>query len=64
MISLICGIIEKQQQKNQLIDTGQLVEARVGRGVGKTGEGHQKVQISSYKIVKSWGHKVQHGDYS
>ena len=23
-----------------------------------------KVQISSYKINKSWGYNVQHGDYS
>ena len=33
-------------------------------GVGKTGEGGQVVQTSSYKINKSWGCNVQHGDYS
>ena len=27
-------------------------------------EGGQKVQTSTYKINKSWGHNVQHGDYS
>ena len=31
---------------------------------GKMGEGGQKVQTSSYKINKSWGYKVQHGDCS
>ena len=30
--------------------------------MGKMGEGGQKVQISSYKINKSWGCDVQHGD--
>ena len=39
--------------------------ARVrGRGVGKMGEGGQKVQTASYEISKSWGCNVQHGDYS
>ena len=33
-------------------------------GVGKMGEKSQKVKISSYEINKSWGCKVQHGDYS
>ena len=28
------------------------------------GKGGQKVQTSSYEIIKSWGHNVQHGDYS
>ena len=31
--------------------------------VGKTGKGSQKVQTSSYRINKSWGCNVQHGDY-
>ena len=37
-----------------------------GRGweVGKVDEGGQKVQTSSYKINKSRGCNVQHGDYS
>ena len=26
------------------------------------GEGSQQVQISSYKISKSWGYNVQYGD--
>ena len=29
--------------------------ARDGGGVGKIGEGGQKVQMSSYKLNKSWG---------
>ena len=34
-----------------------------GWGVwGGTGEGGQKVQTSSYKISKSWGCNVQHGN--
>ena len=32
--------------------------------VGKMGEGGQKVQTSGFKINKSWGSSVQHGDYS
>ena len=38
-----------------------------GWGVGKVGEGSQKVQTSSYKIAKSWESRecnVPHGDYS
>ena len=35
-----------------------------GVGVGKMGEGGQKVQTSSYKINKSWGYNVHHGDFS
>ena len=40
-----------------------LMVARDGR-VGKMGGGGQKMQISSYKINKSWECKVQHGDCS
>ena len=32
-----------------------------GRGVG---EMSQKIQTCSYKISKSWGCDLQHGDYS
>ena len=32
--------------------------------VGEMGEGGQKVQIASYKVNKSQGCNVQHGDYS
>ena len=32
--------------------------------VSKMGEGSQKVQIASYKVNKSQGCNVQHGDYS
>ena len=33
-------------------------------GRDEMGEGSQKVQNSNYKISKSWGCNVQHGDYS
>ena len=33
-------------------------------GVGQMGEGNQKVQTSSYKIIKSWGCNVQHDSNS
>ena len=32
--------------------------------VGKTSQGHLKIQIFHYKINKSWGYNVQHGDHS
>ena len=39
--------------------------ARVRKwGVGKMGAEGQMVQTSSYKINKSWGCNVQHGDCS
>ena len=54
---------EKKKTKNILDIENKLVVAR-GQVVGKMGEGGQKVQTSSYKINKSWGCDVQHGDYS
>ena len=33
-------------------------------GTGEMGEGGQKVQISRYKVIKSWRCNVQHDDYS
>ena len=49
-----------QKTKNKLTDT----EAARGRGweIGEISEVGQKVQTSSYKINKSWGSNVQHGD--
>ena len=46
------------------IDTeSRLVIIRGGElGMVKMGGGGQKVQTSSYKINKSWGYNVQHGD--
>ena len=32
--------------------------------MGKMGEEGRKVQSSNYKINKSWGYNVQHGDCS
>ena len=60
MISLIYGIFKK---KYRLIGTeNRLVVAR-GRGwkVGEMGEETQKVQTSSYRIKKSYGHNIQQG---
>ena len=46
----------KTNRKSKLIDTeNRLVAARDGVGVGKMGEGNQKVQTSSYKLNKSEG---------
>ena len=55
-----------KKQKTELKDTkNRLMVAKGGRvGVGKMGECGQKIQMPSYKINKSWGCKVQHGDYS
>ena len=39
-------------------------EAGAGSRVQETGEGGQKVQTSSHKIIKSWTYNVQHSDYS
>ena len=50
---------KKTQTENRLV-----VAIKMGWGVGKMGEEGQKVQTSSYKINKSWGYNVQHGDYS
>ena len=63
MILLICGILKKQTTKSKLIDTeNKLVVARVGKkGLDRKGESGQKVQISNYKINKSWGCNVQLG---
>ena len=42
-----------------------LVVARGGgQEVGKTGEGGQEIQTSNFKINKSWGCNVYHGDCS
>ena len=49
----------------ELIDTEtELVVAKVRWwGVGKIDKGCQKLQTSSYKINKSWGDSVQHGNH-
>ena len=44
----------KKSSKPKLSEN-RLVIAIGGRGVGKMGEGGQKVQTSNYKINKSWG---------
>ena len=58
---------QTKQNRNELIDAGnKLVVTRGERnwGVGKTGKGDQEVQTFSYKINKSQGCNVQHGEYS
>ena len=72
MISLICGIKNKNQKQkttkqrkpsSYIQNTDRwLPEARWG--VAEMGEGSQKVQTSSYKINKSWECNVQHGNSS
>ena len=69
MISLPCGIWNQKSKKNpELIETeNRLVVARCwgGRsnGMGKIGEGSQKVWTPSYKIYSSWGCDIQNDDY-
>ena len=47
------------------IKTNQPTQAqRQGVGVGDMAEGGEKAQTTSYKINKSWGCNVQHGNYS
>ena len=60
-----------KEKKKTLIDTELVMSGNrlvVVRGeswqVGQMDEGGQKVQNSNYKISKSWGRNVQHGDYS
>ena len=62
IILLIHGIF----QKNHAYRYGEQIGGcqSWGLGVGEMGEGGQKVQASSYKINKSWGCNVPHGDYS
>ena len=58
MVSLICRILKKKKKAHiQRIDWW-LPEA----GVGKMGEGGQKVQTS--KLSKSWGCNIEQDDYS
>ena len=50
--------MESKEHKNKLIE-------QVGwREVCEMCEGGQKVQISSYKISKSWGYNICHVDCS
>ena len=57
---------KKQNKKIKLTDTKiRLVVARIqGYVLVEMGEGNQKVQTSSYKINKSLGCYVHHGDYN
>ena len=36
----------------------------LSRSISEIGKGDQKLQTSRYKISKSWGCNIQHGDYS
>ena len=55
-----CGILKKK--KKPVIDRTDWWLPETGRD--EMGEGSQKVQNSNYKISKSRGCNVQHGDYS
>ena len=46
-------------RKNRLV-----VDSEGSLGLGKIGEGGQKVQTSSYEISEVWGYNVQGGDCS
>ena len=65
-LSLKWGIYKQQQQITRLTDTENRLVVVRGRGwrVEELSEGGQKVHTSSYKIIKSQGCNVQHGDYS
>lgn len=63
MISHIRNL--KTITKTKLIGTeNKLVVARSVGTWAETSEVGQKVQTSSYKIIKSWACNVQQGDYS
>lgn len=56
----------KQTNKTKLDTKNRMVVARgdEGWGMGKMSERGPEVQTSSYRINKSWGCNVQHGDCS
>lgn len=41
--------------KNKLIDTENKFVVTLGGGMGEMSKGSQKVRISNFKIIKSWG---------
>ena len=58
MRTILSGVITREISYRKQTDGCQR-----GRGWGsEMGEGSQEVQISDYKINKSWGSNVQHGD--
>ena len=59
---ITCGILKNKKTQTHAYREQIGSCQRWGLGAGKMGEGGQKVQISSYKICKSWGCNVQHGD--
>ena len=60
--------MDSKTNQKKLIDTeDNWVVAETASGSGgecDVGKGGQKVQISNYRINKSWGCHVQHGDKS
>lgn len=61
MRSVICKIL-KQQQKNLIEKDAQLPEAGGGAGRGESEEGGHKLPTSRWKVHKSEGCDVPHGD--
>ena len=56
---------QQQKQKPKTLSREQIGGCQgQGEERAKMGKGGQKVQISSYKINKSWGCTVQCGDYN
>lgn len=69
MISLTCAILKekpKELKQIELMDTENRLSFSEsgGWGLGKMGEGGQKVQISSNKMKQLWGCNIQLGDSS
>ena len=64
IISLVCGIKKKKAHWYREQIVGCLGVGVGGGVVGEMGERAQKVQISSYKMCKSWERTIQHNDYS
>ena len=40
-----------------------MARGKVGGGLGKMGEGEWETQAPSYRMKKSWGHKIKRKDY-
>ena len=62
MMSFICRIY-KQNRKTEHRYREQISGCQRWGWVGKMDENGQKIQISSYKINKSWGCNVQFDNY-
>ena len=55
MITFTCGIL-----KNKFMETNNRLVVARDKGVGKIGEGGQKIPTSSYKVNKFLGCHIEH----